>query len=430
MSVLQKGNNMTDGTLQQVSVSDRVLYMAMELSASSWVLSFSDGSARPSRRKRVDAAALAMLDSEIAAAKEHFGLGVGAAVVSCYEAGRDGFWIHRALTERGVTNHVVESSSIEVSRRSRRAKTDSLDVESLLRLLIRWHRGERNCCRMVRVPNEADEDARRLPRERERLKKEVTQLRNRIHGLLATQGLKADPLVLDTFLPKATTPDGRPVGSSLKSELLRMHARLTLLYEQLATIEKEQLQMLRARGDSSRVDKIAQLMCLCGIGVQGAWILVAEFFGWRAFRNRRQVGALAGLTGTPFNSGGSERDQGISKAGNKRIRRLAVELAWLWIRHQPESALTKWFAARWGSQAKRAKKVGVVALARKLLVALWHFIEHGAVPDGAKLRASRGLRARDIAKLRAEACHGARSSARIESAKACAAPGLLQPATP
>jgi transposase len=333
-------------------------------------------------------------------------------VISCYEAGRDGFWIDRALVARGVTNHVVESASIEVNRRMRRAKTDVLDVEALLRLLMRFHRGEQNVCRMVRVPSEEDEDMRRLHRERERLQKEVTQLRNRIFGLLATQGLRCEPTQVEKFLKEARSRDDRELGPALVGELKRMHARLTLLGTQLKALEKEQGESIR-HPDEERMKKITRLMCLRGIGLQGGWLMVMEFFGWREFRNRREVGALAGLTGTPFNSGSSQREQGISKAGNKRVRRMAVELAWLWVRHQPGSALTSWFLERFGKTGARSRKVGIVALARKLLIALWHFVDHGVIPDGAVLAPSKGLTAATIELTRAE-CRPARNTTRLE----------------
>ena len=422
---------MTDGTLSQDSGTKNALYMAIELSSSVWLLAFSDGTTRKPRRKRIDACDVDALEREIASAKSKLGLADTCDVVSCYEAGRDGFWLHRALTDRGITNVVVDASSILVDRRQRRAKTDGLDVESLLHMLIRFHLGDRNVWRTVHVPSAEDEDARRLTRERERLKKEVTQLRNRIFGLLATQGLKVEPDRLKAFLERSPhSRDGRPMGNALVGELSRMLERLDVLLNQLKAINDAQMRDLRELATKDgRIEKVARLMCLGGIGVQGAWILVMEFFGWRQFRNRREVGALAGLTGTPYNSGSGVREQGISKAGNKRIRRLAVELAWLWLRHQPESALSKWFVSRWGNQGVRSKKVGVVALARKLLVALWHYLEYGVVPDGAKMSPSRGLPAEVIAKLLGdEARHGARSSAQIEGTKAIAAPGLVQSA--
>lgn len=382
---------MTDETRLEDRGVAGVLYMAMELSAGTWVLGFSDGGARRGRIRRIPAGDFAALDLEIRLGKQKFDLLPESKVVSCYEAGRDGFWIHRSLASRSVSNYVVESASIEVARRQRRVKTDKVDVEALLRMLIRFERGERDVWRTVRIPSAEDEDLRRVHRERERLKKEVTQLRNRIFGLLATQGLKVEPEVLNQFLPNARTADGRDLGPALRQELSRMHARLLLLLEQIEAIDAEQKKALGEQLTDGRQAKVARLMCLCGIGIQGAWQLVMEFFGWRDFRNRKEVGALAGLTGTPFNSGGSERDQGISKAGNKRIRRLIVELAWLWTRHQPESALTRWYTERWGKSGVRSRKVGIVALARKLLVALWHFVDHGVVPEGAKLSPSHGV---------------------------------------
>jgi len=407
---------MTNGTLSQNTDSGTILYMAMELSATTWMLAFGDGSARKARRRTVDAGDVGALEREIELAKEKLGASAACDVVSCYEAGRDGFWIDRALSARGVTNHIVESASIEVNRRKRRAKTDALDVEALLRLLMRFHGGDRAVWRTVRVPSEEDEDVRRLHRERERLQKEVTQLRNRTRGLLATQGVGCEPLEVVEFLKDARTRDDRELGKKLVAELTRMHERLTLLCTQLKAVEKEQGEAVRHpdAGDE-RMKKITRMMCLRGIGLQGAWLMVMEFFGWRQFRNRREVGALAGLTGTPFNSGGSEREQGISKAGNKRVRQMVVELAWLWVRYQPASALTRWFFERFGKSGARSRKVGIVALARKLLVALWHFVDHGVIPDGAVLALSRGMSAAALEDTRAT-CRAARSEAKKEAA--------------
>lgn len=415
----------TNGTPSQNTDSRTVLYMAMELSAKTWMLAFGDGSSRKARRRTVDAGDLAALEREIEIAKEKLGTGGASAVVSCYEAGRDGFWIDRALRARGVTNHLVESASIEVNRRKRRAKTDAIDVEALLRLLMRFEGGDRAVWRTVNVPTEEDEDARRLHRERERLLKEVTQLRNRVFGLLATQGLRCEPTELLKFLKEARTQDGRELGPALVAELKRMHERLTLLTTQLKTVEKQQGES-RSTGGDERMAKITRLMCLRGIGLQGAWLMVMEFFGWRRFRNRREVGSLAGLTGTPFNSGGSEREQGISKAGNKRVRHMVVELAWLWVRYQPASALTSWFNERFGKSGARSKKVGIVALARKLLVALWHFVDHDVIPDGAVLMASKGMTAAAIADTRAT-CRAARSATRLENKKTAAPGSSLTP---
>jgi transposase len=396
--------------------------MALELSASEWLVAFGDGTSRKARRVKVDAGELGQLDREMAKAKAKFDLSPDAKVVSCYEAGRDGFWIDRALRKAGVESHVVEASSIEVTRKYRRAKTDAIDVDVLLRMLIRFKNGEDRVWRTLRVPSEADEDARRPNRERDRLKKEIVGMRNRIGGLLATEGLKAEPEDVKDLLTTARSRDGRELGPNMKKDLERLHERLMLAVGQLANLEKEQRALLgqQQQKESPQARMIAQLMCLHGIGLQGATPLVTEFFAWRQFNNRREVGALAGLTGTPYNSGASQRDQGISKAGNKRIRHLAVELAWLWVRYQPDSAIARWFASRWGGAGKRSKKVGIVAVARKLLVSLWHYLEHGAIPTGATLKPSPGVSKTTLAEVRER--HDARTSTRLEGAEARVAP--------
>jgi transposase len=403
---------MTDGTQMQNSATTGVLYMALELSATEWLVAFSDGSVSKPRRVKVDAGELGQLNRAMVEAKEKLKLPAEAKTVSCYEAGRDGFWIDRALRKAGIENHVVEASSIEVTRKFRRVKTDGIDVDILLRMLVRFKNGEERVWRTLRVPSEGEEDARRRNRERDRLKKEIVGLRNRIGGLLATQGLKTEPEDVKTFVETAKTRDGRDLGPNLKEELVRMHERLMLDMKQLDHLEKQQRTQLAQQHDDRHAGMIAQLMCLHGLGMQGATPLVNEFFAWRDFKNRREVGALAGLTGTPYNSGSSQRDQGISKAGNKRIRHLAVELAWLWVRHQPDSAISLWFAKRWGDAGKRSKKVGIVAVARKLLVALWHFLEHGAIPTGATLKPSPGVKKATLAQVRER--HDARNAMQVE----------------
>lgn len=411
---------MTDGTQTQTSSTTSLLYMALELSATEWLVAFSDGSARKPRRVKVDAGEFEQLKREMEKAKAKFELPADTKAVSCYEAGRDGFWIDRALREAGVESYIVEASSIEVPRKYRRVKTDAIDVDALLRMLIRFKNGEERVWRTVRVPSEADEDGRRPNRERDRLKKEIVAIRNRIGGLLATEGLKSEPEDVKDFLESARTRDGRELGPNMKKELGRLHERLMLAVSHLEQVEKEQRALLGQQKNDRRAQMIAQLMCLHGLGLQGATQLVNEFFIWREFKNRRQVGALAGLTGTPYNSGGSERDQGISKAGNKRIRHLVVELAWLWVRYQPDSAITRWFASRWGGAGKRSKKVGIVAVARKLLIALWHFLDHGVIPAGATLKPSQGVSKTTLAEVRER--HDARSSTRLEGAEARVAP--------
>lgn len=402
---------MKNGTLTNDRTTTPALYMALELSAKTWLLAFHDGSARKSRRREIDAGALEALDHEIALARKQFGLAAGALVASCYEAGRDGFWIHRALTTRGIENQVIDSSSIEVNRRLRRAKTDALDADALVRLLVRCHAGERTAFRSVRVPSEIDEDIRGAHRERQSLKRELQRLRNRIAGLLATQGVRCTMRQLPDVLGAKRTGDGRELGAHLAGEVGRIFERWKVADEQLRALESAQREALRdAEGPS--VQKVRQLTQLRGIGLHGAWPLVMEFFGWRQFRNRKEVAALAGLAPTPYSSGSSIRDQGISKAGNKRVRCLMIELAHLWLRYQPQSAIAAWFQARYGG-SKRARKSGIVAVARRLLIALWHYVDHGVVPDGA------------IALPASPRRHAARISTRVEGVNASGAPALM-----
>jgi transposase len=387
------------------------LHMALELSAKTWLLAFRGGGVKKTRRRVVDAGALDVLAHEISLAKAHFGVPPKARVLSCYEAGRDGFWIHRALTARGVENYVIESSSIEVNRKLRRAKTDALDAESLIRLLQRFDAGEHTAFRSVRVPSEIDEDTRGAHRERTSLKKERQRLRNRIAGLLATQGLGSSMRQLPELLAKNRTGDGRELGAHLAGEIRRIFERWKIANEQLQMLESAQRGTLK-EAKVAAVVKVKQLMQLRGVGLQGAWLLVMEFFSWRQFRNRKEVGALAGLCPTPYSSGSSSRDQGISKAGNKRVRCLMIELAHLWLRYQPQSAIAVWFNARYGA-SKRSRKSGIVAVARKLLIALWHFIDHGVVPAGAIVEVATPRR------------HAARNSTQIGGVNASDAPALL-----
>lgn len=366
------------GTAGQAS-----LYMALELSNSTWRLAFTAGNRR--RQVAIEAGDLAALREAVKASKTRFRLVETAPVVSCYEAGRDGFWIHRDLISTGVDNVVVESSSIEVSRRRRRAKTDRIDADKLLTLLLRHHGGERGLWSVVKVPSAESEDARRLHRELDRLKRERLSHGNRIKGLLVTQGLR---LELDrefpTRLQTMTLWDGSPLPADLKAEVLREYERLLVVRQQIRDLEGNRRQILKApQTDWQR--QVVKLTELGAIGPASAWMFVTEFFGWRDFKNRRQVGALAGLTGTPYSSGDSERDQGISKAGNSRIRTMAVEIAWLWLRYQPDSALSRWYQERFASGGRRMRRVGIVALARKILVALWRYLEDGVVPEGARL---------------------------------------------
>jgi transposase len=304
------------------------------------------------------------------------------AVVSCYEAGYDGFWLHRQLELAGVENLVIDPASLTVERRARPAKTDRLDGEKMIRALMAHRRGEPRVLRRVRVPPPEHEDARRQSRERARLIKEQTGHLNRIRALLRTLGLEAgDPKRLDwlSWLAEQRDGQGRPVPAHLTAELGREHARLRLVHEHLAALD-----MIAPPPETA--PQIAQLTRLKGIGPVFAGTLAAELY-WKDFQNRREVGAYCGLTPSPWHSGRVVHDQGISKAGNKRARAVAVELAWLWLRHQPQSAFSRWFQDRVGEQRGRVRRIAIVALARRLVIALWRFLTTGLVPTDALLKA-------------------------------------------
>jgi transposase len=360
------------------------LYLAFELGWSEWKLAFGNGPADSPRLKSVAARDTQALLGEILKAKKRFGLSDGAPVYSCYEAGRDGFWLHRFLESQGINNEVVDSSSIEVKRRGRRRKTDRLDAGKLLSMLIRWRQGEKNVWSVVQVPSVADEDRRQLHRDLLELKAERTQHTNRIKGLLAGCGLAVR---IDADFPevlaKLHTWDGQPVPPELQQRLLREHERWQLVDRQIKDLSSERARRIRTSKDKT-VDKVRQLLRLRGIGANSAWLYVMEFFGWRRIRNRKQLAALAGLTPTPHQSGDSDHEQGISKAGNRRLRTMAVEIAWCWLHYQPGSALSQWYQKRFAKGSSRQRRIGIVALARKLLVALWRYLETGEVPAGAE----------------------------------------------
>ena len=311
-------------------------------------------------------------------------------VVSCYEAGYDGFWLHRWLEDRGIESRVLDAASVQVNRRARRAKTDRLDLERLMSALMRHDWGDRLACRVVRVPSVAQEDDRRPGRERDRLVKERVGHVNRIKGLLHGQGVR-DALprakAFGSWLGSQRTGDGLALPAHLVDELKREHGRLMLVEAQIGEIEAQAEAAREAAAPSPLAARINQLIELKSLGPVSSQTLVGEVF-FRDFKNRRQVGSYFGLTGTPFDSGDKTREQGISKAGNPRARTAAVELAWLWRRHQPASTLSRWFEERVGHQKGRVRRIAIVALARKLMVALWRFLEHGVVPEGANLRAA------------------------------------------
>jgi transposase len=363
------------------------LYIACELSNKKWKLGFTIGLGQKPRERSVGAGDLLALEEEIRLAKKRFGLPANARVLSCYEAGRDGFWIHRYLLAQGIENLVVDAASIEVPRRARRAKTDRMDVGKLLTMLIRYDCGEKRAWSVVKVPSVEAEDKRHLHRELTTLKTDRTRHINRIKGLLVGQGVRLP--VGGDFLDRLQDVrlwDGSPLPSGLRARVTQEYAGLQFVQQQIKALEAERRQMIRTSDDPS-VEKVRWLMRLKGIGENSAWLFVMEFFDWREFRNRREVGALAGLTPTPYQSGDESREQGISKAGNRPIRAMAIEIAWGWLRHQPQSELSRWYQERFGHGSKRVRKIGIVALARKLLIAWWRYLELGEIPVGAQLKA-------------------------------------------
>jgi len=284
-----------------------------------------------------------------------------------------------------VDNRVVDSSSIEVSRRKRRAKTDRLDTEQLLKLLIRCCQGERKVWSEVRVPTEAEENARQLHRELQQLKTEQTAHINRIKGLLASYGVAMSiHRAFPQHLEEQQTWNGQPLPEDLRQRLLREFTRMQQLNSQIRGLENERVRRLQDDEDAA-LQQMRQLLRLRGIGPNMAWLAVREIFGWRQIKNRRELGSLAGLTPTPYTSGNESRDQGISKAGNRRLRAMLIEIAWRWLRYQPNTTLSKWFWQRFGHGSKRLRRIGIVGMARKLLVALWKYLQTGLPPEGAEL---------------------------------------------
>jgi len=362
------------------------LYLAFELSNQDWKLGFTVGLGQAPRQRKITAGDTSALKQEIVLAKQRFGLPTDAPVVSCYEAGRDGFWLHRFLASEHVTNLVVDSASIEVSRRGKHAKTDRLDVEKLLTMLLRYHGGESRVWSVVQVPSLAAEDQRHLHRQLLALKGGRTRYVNRIKGLLVGQGIHLD---VDgdflTHLSALRLWDGAPLPDGLTARLRREFTGWQFVHQQIVELETERRTAIRESQEPA-MTQVRQLLRLKGIGENAAWLFVMEFFAWRDFHNRRELGALAGLTPTPFQSGDEDHEQGISKAGNDLVRAMAIEIAWGWLRHQPESALSQWYQEHFDAGGKRRHKIGIVALARKLLIALWHYLDSGELPEGATLK--------------------------------------------
>jgi len=380
------------GVLPTPTVLDyeRTLILAIELSNTSWVLAaqipgLPGVKAKRSIEPTPEALMAAIEDYRTRAVKA--GRNVEQ-VVAIYEAGWSGFWLARWLAQYGIETHVIQPSSVPVDRRARRAKSDGIDAELLLRTLLAWLRGEPRVCSMVPIPAEADEDARRRVRERAELVAERVGLVNRIGAVLATLGVgEYNPLRRDRRqrLDELRTALGGSLPTHTRAKIVRMLDRLELLLIQITELEKSRDAVLEDENPDKAASMIQQLAKLRGVGVQSATVLVREGFV-REFANGKALGSYAGLTSTPYSSGGTEREQGIGKAGNVRLRTLMVELAWLWQRYQPDSAQVSWFRERVSGTGRRMRKVMVVALARKLLIALWRFATQGVVPEGAVMK--------------------------------------------
>jgi len=358
------------------------LYMALELSASKWKVALADGQ-RAASQHTLTAGSLAGLLQLIDRAKKRCGLTGALKVMSCYEAGRDGFWLHRWLLEQGIANVVVDSSSIEVNRRARRAKSDGLDVAKLYEMLVRFVGGEKRVWRVVHVPSVEQEDQRRVHRELERLKRERNAHVNRIRSLAVLHNVRLERVGGRGWSERLEQLKEQ-VPPALWAEIARESVREKLVWEQMLALEqmrKEQVKAMLGQGGP-----LVSLLKLRALGLQSAWVLVREVFGWRRFSNRRQLAGCVGLNPSPYDSGDSQCEQGISKAGNRRVRALLVEIAWYWLRYQPHSALTEWFNRRFAAGGKRMRRIGIVALARRLLIALWRYLEHGLLPEGAQLK--------------------------------------------
>jgi transposase len=362
------------------------LFVALELSRSTWLVAVHSPSADKVSQHRLEGGdtdgLLALIERKRRQAEER--LGRPLRVLSCFEAGYDGFWLHRWLCVRGVDNRVLDAASVLVDRRARRAKTERLDAAGLLRTLMALERGEAQVCRVVRVPSPEQEDGRRRSRERARLVVERGQHTSRIKGLLMTQGIRDfEPARRDwqARFEALRTGNGQPLPPCLRAELLRECRRLWQVIEMIHEVEAEQKAVAAAEASHA-----AHLARLCGIGPTFAAVLSEEVF-FRDFRNRRELGAYLGLAPSPWQSGTVRRDQGIAKAGNRRARRTAIELAWLWLRHQPGSALARWFHERVGAAKGRMRRIMLVAMARKVIVSLWRYLTDGTVPEGALLKA-------------------------------------------
>jgi len=364
--------------------SDTIL-IALELSNSVWLVGTRMPGAQKSNMHRIDAGDTAALLNLLADLKSR---NKTAPIACCFEAGRDGFWIHRLLTNHGIPTYVVEPTSILVNRRAKRAKTDRLDAEGLLRVLAGYLAGDTQICSMVRVPTVEEEDSKRVHREREYLVQERTRIENRISALLATQGIRSRPSLRswERDMAAMLTGDGRKLPSHLAMEINRLRRRFVLVRELIQELDAEREEFIASSNDEG-TKKVTALRSLYGVGDNFAAVLAREIF-YRQFGNRKQLASYVGLTPMPHQSGSMDKDRRIGRAGNGRARKTLVQAAWLWLRYQPESELSAWFRNRVGELKGRTRRIAIVALARKLLVALWRFTETGEIPAGAVLRAA------------------------------------------
>jgi len=369
---------------------NRIL-IAIELSLSSWLVAVRLPDAERSRLHHIEggdrSALLALINDLRSRASTKLRHTVD--VACCFEAGRDGFWLHRLLTAHGIATYVLEPTSILVARRARRAKTDRLDAEGMLRVLATWLGGDRQVCSMVRVPTPEEEDAKRPHREREHLVQERERIENRMEALLFTQGIRGKPSLRswERDIAELRTGDGRALPPLMEAELNRLRRRLMLILELIRETEAERAEAVATSADDATNQKVLRLQRIRGIGANFSAVLVREVL-YRSFANRRQLASYVGIAPMPYQSGGMDRDRSISRAGNPRARTTLIQLAWLWLRYQPGSALSNWFRDRVGSLQGRTRRIAIVAMARKLLIALWRFVETGVMPDGVEFRAA------------------------------------------
>ena len=379
--------------LTAIQTNLAAIFVSLELSRSIWLItSLSPGSGEKMSKHSVPAGDIAALLARFSELKQKALARTGKSfpIVAIQEAGLDGFWLHRVLQSEGIESHVVDPASIATSRRRRRAKTDRIDGEALLRALLAYKRGEPRVCVMVKAPTPEEEDRRRLCRERKVLIAERVKHINRVKGLLFSQGVSGyQPLRRDRRqrLDELKTGDGRPLPTHLKTQISRELDRLELLLDQIKLAEAERDALLAVQQAAAPAPAGRMLLDLKGIGPEFAASLWLEAL-FRHFDNRRQLASYAGLAPTPWQSGSVDREQGVSKAGNPRLRTTLIQLAWLWLRHQPQSALALWFKERLSRNGGRMKKTTIVALARKLLVALWKYVTAGVVIEGAVVKAA------------------------------------------